>query len=119
MLQRLFEEGGFAMFFLVAFGIAMLGTATAYAMRVTRVMLRLTLALAVATLSATLGGICVDLAAVGHFAPAYAQHHPESPLVQAVLQGIAESLAPGVFGFTFLAVAALIVAVGLYREPTT
>ena len=107
------------MFFLLAFGIAMLGTATAYATRVTRVMLRLTLALAVATLSTTLGGVCVDLATVGHFAPVYAQHHPESPLEQAVLQGIAESLAPGVLGFAFIAVAALIVAVGLYREPAT
>ncbi len=115
----MFEEGGFSMFFLLAFGLALLGTATVYAARVTRVMLRLTLALAAATLSATLAGICVDLAAVGHFAPIYSQHHPDSPLAQAVLQGIAESLAPGVLGFTFLAVAALIVAVGLYREPTT
>lgn len=105
------------MFFLLAFGLAMLATATAYATRVTRLMLRLTLALAVATLSATLGGICVDLAAVGHFAPAYAERHPESSLIRAVLQGIAESLAPGVLGFAFIAVAALIVTVGLYREP--
>jgi hypothetical protein len=35
-----------------------------------------------------------------------------------VLQGIAESLAPGVLGFTFVALAALITTLGLYREPT-
>lgn len=105
------------MFFLLAFGGAMLVAATFYAVRVTRDALRLTLGLAAATGFATLTGICVDLAAVGHGASAYIQRHPEVSLAEAVLQGVAESLAPGVLGFTFLSLGALIVTLGLYRDP--
>lgn len=117
MLERFFTEGGFAMFFLLAFGVATLVAASLYALRVTRALFRMTLGLAAATASATLGGICVDLATVGHQVPDYVQKHPGITLAEAVLQGLAESLAPGVLGFTFLALAALIVTLGLYREP--
>jgi hypothetical protein len=82
------------------------------------VTLRITLALGLTTTFATLSGICVDLAAVGHGAPAYVARHAGVSLTEAVLQGIAESLAPGVLGFTFVALAALITTLGLYREPT-
>lgn len=105
------------MFFLLAFGVAALISAGIYALRVTRVALRVTCGLAAATGAATLGGICVDLAAVGHDVPGYVQRHPGVTLAEAVLQGLAESLAPGVLGFTFLALTALIVTLGLYREP--
>jgi hypothetical protein len=117
MLERFFTEGGFAMFFLLAFGVATLVAASLYALRVTRALFRITLGLAAATAWATLGGICVDLATVGHQAPEYVQKHPGVSLSEAVLQGLAESLAPGVLGFTFLALAALIVTLGFYREP--
>ncbi len=119
MIQKFFEEGGFAMFFLVAFGVATLAAASVYASRLRRVALRITLALALATTFTTLTGICVDLAAVGHGAPAFVAHHPGVSLTEAVLQGIAESLAPGVLGFTFVALAALITTLGLYREPSS
>jgi len=118
MLQ-FFTEGGFAMFFLLAFGVATLVAATLYAWRVTRVAFRVTLGLGVATGFTTLMGICVDLAAVGHGVPTYLQRHPETSLAEVVLQGLAESLAPGVMGFTFLALAALLTTLGLYREPST
>src|SRR3954462_10746353 len=106
------------MFFLRAFGVATLITASIYAARVTRVAFRMTLGLGGATAAATFGGICVDLATVGHQVPEYVQKHPEVSLAEAVLQGLAESLAPGVLGFTFLSLAALIVTLGFYREPT-
>lgn len=117
-MQQLFVEGGFAMFFLVAFGFAGLGAASLYAWRLTRVTLRITLALGITTTFTTLGGICVDLATVGHQVPAYVARHPGVSLTEAVLQGVAESLAPGVLGFAFVALAALITTLGLYREPT-
>ncbi len=116
-MQKFFEEGGFAMFFLLAFGVATLCAATSYARRVTRLTLRITLALGLATTFTTLTGICVDLAAVGHGASAFVARHPGTSLAEAVLQGISESLAPGVLGFTFVALAALITTLGLYREP--
>lgn len=117
MLQHFFAEGGFAMFFLLAFGLATLVAASAYAFRVTRVARRLCLGLGSATVFATLAAVCVDLSTVGHFAPDYVRRHPDVTLARAVLQGIAESLAPAVLGFTLLAVSALLVTLGAYREP--
>jgi hypothetical protein len=115
-MATFFREGGFAMFFLVAFGVATLVASTLYAWRVTRVALRVTLGLGTATWFTTLMGVCVDLAAVGHGALDYQARHHE-PLVGVLLGGLAESLAPGVLGFSFLALAALIATLGLYREP--
>ena len=117
-MVELFTEGGFAMFFLLAFGVATLVAATRYAWRVTRVGFRITLGLGAATAFTTLMGICVDLAAVGHGVPGYVERHPGTTLFTATLQGIAESLAPGIMGFTFLALAALITTRGLYRDPS-
>jgi len=116
-MSEFFREGGFAMFFLVAFGLATLAAATLYAWRVTRVALRVTVGLGTATGFTTLMGICVDLAAVGHGALAYQERHHEPSLAGVVLQGLAEALAPGVLGFSFLSLAALVVTLGLYRDP--
>jgi hypothetical protein len=38
-------------------------------------------------------------------------------LPEVLLQGLAESMAPTILGFTLLSLVALIIAVGLYREP--
>jgi hypothetical protein len=112
-----FTEGGFAMFFLLAFGVATLVASAHYAWRVTRVALKVTLGLGAATAFATLTGIAVDLAAVGHGAVDYMNRHHETSLASVVLQGVAESLAPAVLGFTLLSLAALITTLGLYRQP--
>lgn len=117
MLEFL-AEGGFAMLFLLAFGLASLAAATWYARRVTRVAFRVTVGLATATTFTTLMGICVDFAAMGHGAMSYLAKHPEESLPSVLLQGLAEALAPGVLGFSLLALTALISTVGLYREPT-
>jgi len=106
------------MFFLLAFGLATLVAASLYAWRVTRVLLKVALGLGAATGFTTLTGICVDLAEVGHAVPGWVERHPGVSLAHAVLQGVAESLAPGVLGFTFLALTALILTLGLYREPS-
>jgi hypothetical protein len=116
-MLTLIIEGGFAMFFLLGFGFATLVAATRYAWSVTPVGLRLTLGLGVVTLFTTLMGICVDFAAVGHGVWNYVKKNPGTSLNEALLQGVAESLAPGVLGFSFLALAALITTVGLYRTP--
>jgi hypothetical protein len=116
-MAEFFTEGGFAMFFLLAFGAALLVAATLYAWRVTRLALRVTLGLGAATGFATLTGVAVDLAAVGHGAVAYLGRHPGESLASVVLQGVGESLAPAVLGFTLLSLAALITTLGLYRDP--
>lgn len=113
-----FQEGGFPMFFLLAFGLAALVLASRYALVPGRARLRLTLGLSLATMFTTLTGAATDLATVGHQVPGYVARHPETTLSEAVLLGVAESMAPVIMGFTILSLVALIVSVGLHREPT-
>jgi hypothetical protein len=115
-MLTLFAEGGFPMWFLLAFGVAMLVFAVRFAMAPARRALRTTFALAGGTTMASLTAVCADVAAVGHEAPAYLKAHPDTTMVEALLQGIAESMSPGIVGFAMLALAALIVALGVQRE---
>jgi hypothetical protein len=115
-MLTLFREGGFPMFFLLAFGLATLIFATRYAWAPTGRGLRMTLALGVATTFATLTGVCADLAQVGHHAPDYLLRHPEIPVWQILMQGGAECMSPAILGFTTLSLAALLVALGVHRE---
>lgn len=115
-MLTLFTEGGFPMWFLLAFGLATLIFATRFAWAPLRRTLRTTFALAGATAFTTLTSICTDLAAVGHHLPGYVTKHPDTTLAQALLQGIAESLSPGILGFTMLSLTALILALGFQRE---
>jgi hypothetical protein len=117
-MLTLFIEGGFPMWFLVAFGAATLAFSIRFARMPARRTLRTALALAGATAFTTLTGICADLATVGHDAPSYLKAHPGTSMVEVLLQGIAESLSPGIMGFTTLSLAGLIVALGFQREVT-
>jgi uncharacterized membrane protein len=116
-MLTLFQEGGFPMFFLLAFGLAALVLAARYALVPGRGRLRLTLGLSLATAFTTLTGAATAVSAVGHQAPAYVARHPESSLAEVVLLGLGESMAPLILGCTVLSLVALIVSVGFYREP--
>jgi hypothetical protein len=115
-MLTLFAEGGFPMWFLLAFGLATLAFAARFVQAPARRTLRTTLALAVATAFTSLTAVCAAVAAVGHGASAYLKAHPETSLVEALLQGLAESMSPAILGFTMLSLAALLVALGLQRE---
>jgi hypothetical protein len=106
------------MWFLLAFGALTLVCAAGFAARPDYSRLRLTSALAIATLFTTLTAISADLAAVGHQVPSYLARHPELTLSVALLQGAAESMSPAILGFTVLSLAALLVALGCYRDPS-
>jgi hypothetical protein len=115
-MLTLFREGGFPMWFLLAFGGLLLISGARFAVRPDSARLRLALALGAATLFTTLTAICADLATVGHQAPDYLKRHPEQPLSSVLLQGVAESLSPAILGCTVLTLAALFIALGCYRE---
>ena len=115
-MLTIFAEGGFPMWFLLAFGVATLVFAARFAIAPARRTLRTALALAGGTALASLTAICADVAAVGHGAPGYLRAHPETTLVEALLQGMAESMSPGILGFAMLSLSALIVALGVQRE---
>jgi hypothetical protein len=112
-----FQEGGFPMFFLLAFGLAALVLSALYARVPSRGRLRQALALAFATGFTAVTGTATAIATVGHQATAFLGRHPEMTLPEVLLQGLAESMAPTILGFTLLSLVALIIAVGLYREP--
>jgi len=115
-MWNLILEGGFPMFFLLAFGIAALVSAGRYARLPGRRRLKVTLALALATGFTTLTATCADLSAVGHHASSYLKAHPETTLHEVLLQGLAESMSPGILGFTLLSLVALLASLGIQRE---
>jgi hypothetical protein len=117
-MLTMFMDGGFPMWFLLAFGLATLVYAAGFARAPVRRTLRITFALGGATAFTSLTGICTDLAKVGHHAPIYLETHSGINLAEIVLQGVAESLSPGILGFTMLSLAALLVALGFHREVT-
>jgi hypothetical protein len=116
-MLTLFEEGGFPMWFLLGFSVLTLLSAARFAARPNSARLRLASALGVATFFTTLTAICADLAQVGQHVPDYMVRHRELELSSVILQGIAESMSPAIVGFTVLSLAALVLALGFYREP--
>src|SRR3954453_18421119 len=93
-MMALFREGGFPMWFLLAFGGLLLISGARFALRPDAARLRVTLALGAATGVKTLTAIRADLATVGHQVPEYLARHPELTLASVLLQGMAESLSP-------------------------
>ena len=115
-MMTLFVEGGFPMWFLLAFGLATLVFAGRFAWVPARRTLKTAFGLGGATAFAALTGIVTDLAAVFRQAPSFWKAHPEATMVEVLLQGLAESMAPAIFGFTMLSLAGLIIALGFQRE---
>jgi hypothetical protein len=113
-MLNLLREGGGPMLFVVVFGLFTFGAAAVFAWRGDRRRLGFITAMGVATGLSVLGGIAADLAAVGHHAPEMcAAQHLE--LGACLLVGFAESMAPGIAGFTLLSLAAMLTAVGMSR----
>jgi len=115
-MMTLFREGGFPMWFLLAFGMLLLISGARFAMRPDAARLRLALALGTATLFTMVTAVSADLATVGHQAPDYLARHPELTLAAVLLQGLAESLSPAILGSTLLTLATLFIALGFHRE---
>ena len=115
-MLALFRDGGFPMFFLLAFGLGALAFAVRFATAPTWRSLRTALALSAATACTAVTGICAAFAVVGHHAPDYLKRHPDTSLPEVVLLGFAEAMSPGILGFTILSLVALILALGLYRQ---
>lgn len=116
-MLTVFQEGGFPMYFLLAFGVLALVLAALYARVPSRARLRQALALAFATGFTAITGTAAAIAQVGHQVFGYLARHPETTLPQALLLGLAEAMAPMILGFTLLSLVALILALGFYRDP--
>ncbi len=111
----LFRAGGAPMFFVVAFGLIALVSSARFSVRPAEANRRTLQALERAVLYSALAGLVAGLAAVGYHVPdnpTWAKS-PDMPLI--VMTGIAESLSAPIFGFTFLALSAMLQAVGLRK----
>jgi len=115
-MMTLFREGGFPMWFLLAFGALLLISGARFAIRPDAARMRLTLALGAATLFTMITAISTALAMVGHHAPDYLARHPQTTMAVVLMQGFAEAMSPAILGSTVLTLAALAIALGCYRE---
>jgi uncharacterized membrane protein (Fun14 family) len=122
-MLTMFRDGGFSMFPILGFGFVALGWAAWYAVRGQVRPLGFVVAMMVATLFSTATGICSDL---GTTFKTLAGEETASPSRQAIakdtdhrfenlLEGAAESMAPGIMGFTLLTLTSLLLAVGAAR----
>lgn len=115
-MATLVREGGFPVFFLLAFGLLAMVFAVRFAAAPSQRLLKTAMALSAATALTSINGIFAAFFAVGHQAPEYLKRHPESTLAEVVLTGFGESMSPGILGFTVLSLIALILALGVYRQ---
>lgn len=119
MLFKLMHEGGFPMWFIVLFGGAALGTAVLYAktlqLRYAALARGLSLAAGMATLAGTAAALGATFSALaGERFPEISILKPNGP--QMLLQGLAESMSPGIMGCALLALVALFYGVGSFRR---
>jgi hypothetical protein len=116
MLQ-LMRDGGIPMVVILLFGAIGLVAAALFARRPEPHKVRFLAAMGLATLFAILSGTAADLAKV---CTTVANHEewsrsPEIHLI--LLQGLSESMAPSVLGFTLLSLTAFVTAIGFRRMP--
>jgi hypothetical protein len=111
----LLREGGGPMLFVVVFGVLTFLAAAVFAVRGDRRRLGFIASMGLATALSLAGGICSDLAAVGRHGLARCAEQHIDPAA-CILGGIAESMAPGIVGFTLLSLAAMLAAVGVSRS---
>jgi hypothetical protein len=120
-MMTLMRNGGFPMWFIVAFGLVALGGAVRYAFRPDDARLGFVKNMGAATLFSTLTGLFADIAALFTFfagrggAPAM-DLAKETQWPVLLMNGLAEATSPGIMGFTLLSLTALMCAVGQSRQ---
>jgi hypothetical protein len=111
-MWTLFREGGWSMFVIVLFGFVALATAAFHAARPDARHEGFLKWMSRATFWSILVGFCSDFATTFHYACHLEDANERSKIV---IEGSAESLSPGIVGFAFLALVALLTAVGRRR----
>src|SRR4051812_3825153 len=112
-IMTLFRSGGFPMFFILAFGAFALVTSFRFALWPSDRHEGFIRWMGRATLYATLSGTLADLLAVMRYVVGHELKGDARALI--LCEGFGESLSPGIMGFSFLALVALMTAVGRRR----
>jgi hypothetical protein len=117
-MWTLIRNGGvIPMMFILVFGLLALGAAFYFAVRPQQRSLGFITSMAQATLFGTLAATAADLGAT-LYAASHAWEQPDGGALQAahmIVEGFAESTSPGILGFSFLALTAMLTAVGRRR----
>jgi hypothetical protein len=113
-MMTLFRNGGWSMYWVVGFGFVALGAAAYFAARPSARHEGFLQWMSRALLWSVLTGICSDVATAFYFTSSD-DVAPGDARARLVLEGLAESLSPGIVGFAFLGVVALLAAVGRRR----
>ena len=113
---QFFRSGGAPMFAILAFGLWDLVLAALFARRPEIPKLRTIGALGLAVLFSVGSGVMADVAAVGSTVPQTPEWANSPHIHLILLQGLAESMAPGILGFSILSLVAFLSAVGLSRQ---
>jgi hypothetical protein len=121
-MLTLIRDGGWPMLFILLFGLVGLAAGARAVARPDRRRLGLVKGLCVVLAASALTGMCACLATVFHKIPMQMlEEHPPAELVDkwhlVTLLGIGESLSPGIMGFAFTAMTALLGAVAASRLP--
>ena len=118
-MWTLIRNGGvIPMLFILIFGLLGLAASFYFAVRAERRLLGFIKGIMQAVLFATLAATAADLGATLYAAShAWGEASQAQPLEAAhvIVQGFAESTSPGILGFSFLAVTAMLSAVGRRR----
>jgi hypothetical protein len=109
--MQFMTDGGWSMWIVLIFGLAALLCGGALSIRPTPGKLALLRGLTLATVFAVLSGVGANLSTTFRYASGVAEVERGA----VVLQGMAESLAPTILGFTMLALAWLAGATGMRR----
>jgi hypothetical protein len=115
-MTSLIRDGGAPMWAILFFGLINLGAALRFAYSPARTRLPPIVALSVAVLFSIACGVMADIAAVGSKVPARPEWANDPKIHLILLRGLAESMAPGILGFSTLSLVALLCAVGLRRR---
>ncbi len=114
-MMTLFRNGGFPMFFILAFGFIALAAAGWYAYRPNARSFGFIASMGAATLFATLMGTAADLGTVAFAVASMINHGMKDDWHAVIIEGFAESMSPGIMGFALLAMIAMVTAVGRAR----
>jgi len=108
-------QGGWAMWFVLGLGLCALAAAASFALRPDSRRGEVVRSFSLATLFSSVATVSLDLAAVGSKVPANPEWANSPRLHLIVMEGIAESLAPAILGFTLLSFVWIVMAVGQRR----
>lgn len=114
-MMEFMRAGGFSIWIVLIFGLITLGVAGLFLWRPNNRRLAVIRGLSVATCFAVLSGLSANLAAVGFKVPQNPEWAKSPDIHLIVMTGIGESLTVAILGFTILALAWLMAALGQRR----